>query len=262
MDSKSLAIITVATNRYIEYWAAMTISADVVLRKSESEIVAHVLTDQVEKAEEIAKSLTKIKIIAHKIPSYGWPEASLYRYRLIHAIAVDVSAEIVMHLDADMLVIDDFLAALPDNFKNGIALVCHPGYYRPSGMEKIFFYLQNKNYIRQDLAKCWSLGGLGDWETSKYSISFVPRKKRDKYVCGGSWFGIRQSFFKMVEELALLEKADTDKGVLPKWHDESILNSWASFHETTVLSPSFCFDPKYPQLSNMDEFIRAIDKND
>ena len=262
MSRSSLAILSVATNKYVNYWKSMIESADKVLEDSKTEVIAHVLTNQVKEAELIARELHKIKVVAHEIEPYTWPEATLFRYRLINNIAEKVDSDLVMHLDADMLVIQDFLKALPDNFKNGIALVRHPGYYRPWGVKKIFFYLQNKHYIRQDLEAIRTLGGIGDWETSRDSKSFVSRAKRDKYVCGGTWFGYREEFFNMVKELAVLEKMDTENGVLPKWHDESILNFWASTHETTTLPPSFCFDPKYPQLRNLDELIRAVDKND
>ena len=237
-------------------------SADKVLENTKAEVIAHVLTDQIKEAELFAKELQKIRVVAHEIEPYSWPEATLFRYRLMNNIADEVNSDLVMHLDADMLVIQDFLKALPNNFKNGIALVRHPGYYRPLGVKKIAFYLKNKHYIRQDLEAIRTLGGIGDWETSRDSFSFVPRAKRHKYVCGGTWFGFRVEFFNMVEELAILERMDTDNGVLPKWHDESILNSWASTHETTTLPPSFCFDPKYPQLCNLDELIRAVDKNE
>jgi hypothetical protein len=58
-----------------------------------------------------------------------------------------------------------------------------------------------------------------------------------------------------------LEKTDTTNSIIPKWHDESILNFWLTLNETTLLSPSFCFNPRYPQLKGLPEFIRAVDKN-
>jgi hypothetical protein len=96
---------------------------------------------------------------------------------------------------------------------------------------------------------------------SQESHAFVPRQKRKKYVCGGTWFGLREAFFSMTNDLARIEKADTEIGVIPKWHDESVLNSWLTSNHATLLPPSFCFYPQYPQLKGLEEFIRAVDKN-
>ncbi len=262
MSKDSIAILTVATNKYIDYWSAMVQSADDVFAGSKTEIVAHVLTDQTDKAQGIVTNLKKIKVVIHKIQPYKWPEATLFRYRLINEIAKGVNEDLVMHLDADMLVKSDFISELPDQFLNDIALVFHPGFYRPPGLKRLKFYWQNKNYIRQDAERLMTFGRLGDWEISKLSQSFVERKRRRNYVCGGTWFGFHDAFFKMVQELSLLERADTENGVLPKWHDESILNNWASRNEVTLLPPSFCFEPKYPHLKSMNEYIRAVDKNE
>jgi hypothetical protein len=240
----------------------MVKSADEVLLESKSEIVAHVLTDQVDKAQEIGSHLKKIKVMTHKIQPYAWPEATLFRYRLINEITSHVSQDLVMHLDADMLIKSDFISELPLEFQNDIALVMHPGFYRPPGLKKIKFYWQNKNYIPRDAGRFINLGKLGDWETSRLSQSFVKRKNRKNYVCGGTWFGLNDAFFRMTHELSLLELADTENGVLPKWHDESILNHWASCRDVTLLPPSFCFEPNYPHLKSLNEYIRAVDKNE
>ena len=262
MSRDSLAILTVATNKYISYWSAMVLSADYAFADSEMAIVAHVFTDQVDKAKKIANKLKKVRVVIHEVEPYTWPEATLFRYRLINEIAKDIKEDLIMHLDADMLVRTDFISELPDEFLNDIALVIHPGYYRPPHMKKIKFYWKNKSYIRQDIERIITFGRLGDWEISKLSQSFVERKKRRHYVCGGTWFGFHDAFFKMVQELSQMEQADTDNGVVPIWHDESILNNWASRNKATLLPPSFCYEPKYLHLKSMKEYIRAVDKNE
>jgi|688.fasta_scaffold166236_2 hypothetical protein len=261
MDNKSLAVLSVATNKYINYWTAMIISMENALSDSDTEIVAHVLTDQLELANVTAKKLRKVQVVIHEIAPYSWPEATLFRYRLFNEISDSVKEDLVMHLDADMLVKDNFLLKLPKNFRNNIALVRHPGFFRPSGLKRIIFYAQNLNYIRLDLASLVKIGGLGAWEMSQESHAFVPRQDRNNYVCGGTWFGQREAFFEMTSDLSRIENADTEKGVLPKWHDESILNYWLTHKDVTLLPPSFCFYPQYPQLKGLEEFIRAVDKN-
>jgi len=258
----SIAILTVATNKYIYYWEQMIRSADTKLLNTDRKIVSHVLTENVKKAEEIKSQLMNIVVIIHPIQNYSWPEATLFRYRLYQEIKSTVTENLVMHLDADMIIMEDFLAKLPNEFMDGVALVRHPGFYRPPGLRKIGFYAKNRNYIRQDLECYLSMGALGDWEVTKKSTSYVTKKARDFYFCGGTWFGYRTAFFNLVNELAEIEKADTVTGFVPKWHDESILNHWASKNSFTILTPSYCFDPKYPQLAKLPEYIRAVTKNE
>jgi hypothetical protein len=128
-------------------------------------------------------------------------------------------------------------------------------------LKRLKFYILNPNYLVHDVASSIRQGGIGAWETSNNSQSFVPRSHRKNYVCGGTWFGYKDAFFKLIEELSQLERADTENGVTPKWHDESILNFWASRNRATLLSPSFCFYPQYPQLIGVKEYIRAVDKD-
>jgi hypothetical protein len=262
MEVKSLAILTVATNKYIDYWAEMIQTADIALEESETEIVAYVLTDQTNTAERISSYLKKIKVIIYPIPAYGWPEATLFRYRLFDKISSDITEDLVMHLDADMLILNNFLPKLPNNFRNDIGLVRHPGFFRPRGKRLIAFYFSNLKYAKLDFIALIKDGGLGAWENSQSSHAFVKRGDRRNYVCGGTWFGLRSAFFKMVGELSQLEKKDTENGVVPKWHDESILNHWSSRHDATILSPSFCFYPQYPQLAGIEEYIRAVNKSE
>ena len=261
MTTKSVAILSVATNKYVDYWADMVKSIDRVFVNTRTEIVAHVLTEQVDVAEQISKDLKKIKVVVHKIPAYTWPEATLFRYRLFDEIKASIKEDLVMHLDADMLVLEDFLSVLPNKFYKDIALVIHPGFYRPHGLKRVKFYILNPNYLIHDVTSSIKQGGIGAWETSMGSQSFVPRSDRKNYVCGGTWFGYKDAFFKMIGELSQLERADTDNGVTPKWHDESLLNFWLTHNKVTLLPPSFCFYPQYPQLKGLPEFIRAVDKN-
>jgi hypothetical protein len=122
--------------------------------------------------------------------------------------------------------------------------------------------MTNPKYSLIDLKMKLHFGGLGSWERDPKYLAFVPRNRRKHYVCGGTWLGLRNSFFEMVASLVVLEIEDTERGLIPTWHDESILNKWSSENVTTLLDPSFCYEPKYRQLIDLPEFIRAVDKNE
>jgi hypothetical protein len=161
-----------------------------------------------------------------------------------------------------MIVKEWFPIEVPSHLTQGIALVSHPGFFRPAKRELVNFYIEHPKFLVRDLALRIRIGGLGSWETSRASKAYVPRHARGVYVCGGTWMGYRNNFLDLVSELSFLEISESVKGNVPKWHDESYLNMWASRNNFTLLSSSFCFDPSYPQLHGLKELVRAVDKLD
>ena len=99
---KSLGVISVATNIYLEYWKAQAKSLAANLDNS-LDVTLHIFTDRPEEAEEFGSSLDWVKVVGHKIPAYRWPEATLYRYRIFNAARESLNQDVLMYLDADML---------------------------------------------------------------------------------------------------------------------------------------------------------------
>ena len=260
MEIKSLGILSVATNRYINYWEELATSLDSCCPSDGIEVKMYVFTDQVERANRHALSLSKISVEAVQIESYKWPEATLFRYRIFEKHLPKIHEELLMHLDADMKVEKWFIRDIPTSLKGGIGLVSHPGYYRPNSWSRVNFYWKNPRKFWADIRMRLSDGGIGSWDGNSESVAFVPRQKRRDYVCGGTWMGLRDQYVAMVEELSRLEQNSTENGVMPRWHDESILNKWYADNLPSLLSPAFCFDPTYPQLKGLTELIRAVDK--
>jgi len=258
MKTKNIGILTVATNKYIDYWKLLAQSIDKVVVGDK--VTLHVFTDEPEIVIELRKHILNLEIVTYKIPNYQWPEATLFRYRIFRDHLKDISHDVLMHLDADMIVDSNFLEFLPNELVNGIALVKHPGYFRPAKIRLLKFYLNNSKYIFWDARSKFEIGAIGAWETNQLSRAFVPRSKRKSYVCGATWLGYNESFVKLVEELANLEVNDSRKNIIPIWHDESYLNWWNSNNKCTLLNPSFCYVDNYPQLENLSSHIRAIEK--
>jgi len=208
------------------------------------------------------RKFSTLTVRTYPIPPFGWPEASLYRYRLIMEYQEFFVEDLLVHLDADMKVFSNFVNELPDVLRNGIGLVRHPGYYRPQGVRLLRYYLKHPKRLVTDYRTRILKGGIGSWESNPKYLAFVPRRMRKHYVCGGTWLGWHDEFLRMVSNLAKIEIDDSKKGLTPIWHDESILNKWSSENETTLLGPSFCFEPTYPQLEGLTEYIRAVDKGE
>ena len=256
----SLGVISIATGeKYREYWFEL-IQSFKATSSNFTGINFYLLTDDPDSANNFA-SRVGMQLKAFEIPSYGWPEATLLRYKEILKQKDYFKEDILIYLDADMLVCDDFESTLRSEFwKSGIALVAHPGYWRPSGFKLLRYYVNNPFHLASDAIHLARTGGLGTWELRRQSRAFVARRARKIYVCGGTWMGKRDQFLKMVQSCSENVEDDLARGLVAKWHDESHLNKWLSENDVTVLSPSYCFDPTYKNLQSLPEFIRAVRK--
>ncbi|MDO9485520.1 MAG: hypothetical protein Q7K25_05630 [Actinomycetota bacterium] len=256
----SIGIVTVATNRYLDYWFAMAQSAEQHLFP-DNDVVMHVFTDRVDDAQEMSRTLTRVKVDPIAIPAYGWPEATLLRYELFDQHSHRLTEDVLVHLDADMLLVQDVGQELdPSAWVNGIALVRHPGFRRPALAKRAELYLRKPRLAAADARLKVLVGGLGSWESDPESLACVPRELRKQYVCGGTWMGRAQELLAMIHELAEHTRTDLDSGRIALWHDESHLNWFASNNPTSILGSEYCFAPGYPNLTDLRPRIVAVDK--
>lgn len=250
LDSTSLGILTVATNIYIDYWRNMVLSLDKRIEKNQN-CVVHIFTDQPEKAKLIQAELVNLQVQIHVIPSYGWPDATIRRYEIFSNFASNIGEKVLMHLDADMLVVENFFDEITSIAQQGsMILVAHPG-----------FWNKKVNIKRRVIQFLLGLSSqTGSWEQRKESEAFVERKMRKAYVCGGAWAGNRNIFFEMVDKLSDSVAQDSNNGVTAVWHDESHLNKWASENKFLQLSPSYCYVMEYKHLKGLTPKIIAVTK--
>lgn len=256
----SIGICTVATRMYAEHWARMAESADEMLFR-DREVTLNVFTDQADYARRVGASLHRARVRVFEIPSLAWPEATILRYQLIRDHSDAIAGDILMHLDADMLIASPVGAGLnPDAWRGGLALVEHPGYHRPPGIARAALYAAHPKMVARDLRLLSAMGGLGAWETRAESRAHVSRDLRSRYYCGGVWFGSRSAILEMSRTLASRVTEDEEAGITAAWHDESHLNRYATEHPHTVLGPEYCYAPGYAQLKRLKPLIIAVDK--
>lgn len=257
----SIGILSIATNSYLGYWQSMVRSLLQEVGNIQS-VHLYLFTDSVREAEVFVSQLNILQVTIIEIPSYAWPEATLYRYSIYSKYEELFKNDILMHLDADMIINSDFILRVKDLFANsGMALVSHPGFWRPNRPISILrLYLTQPKKLYSDIKMKVFMGGLGSWEVNILSSAYVPRINRLTYVCGGTWLGTRKEFIDLVKELEDSVKNDELKGIVAIWHDESHLNKWASRNSYIRLTPEFCFDGSYPQLRGMTPLITAVDK--
>ena len=258
----SIGVMTVATNIYFDYWQKMVTSADERSFESD-EITFFVFTEQIQKIEAFSKTLKNVKVIGFKVIPYSWPDATLLRYQIFSSQYSNMNADVLMHLDADMIFASNPWEKVRQLVANNqICLIRHPGFWRSNGLSRVSFYLRHPLTMYKDLRMKIGLGGIGSWETRPQSKAFVPRKLRRLYFCGGTWFGPRQAIGEMLEELSAQVLEDKKIEIIAKWHDESHLNKWAAQKSFNTFSPELCFDETYPQLKKLMPSITAVRKKD
>ena len=256
-----LTIFSVATDHYINYWIDLYNSAEQFL-DDDLTVQWILFTNKPGDIPIKIREETGSNLLLIPIDVSPWPMPTLLRYELLSSVAQRVLGNIVMHLDADMLFTnslskDDLNKALAEC---NIALVRHPGFYRPSGFSKTKFYLRNPRYFFSDLKSLILFGGIGSWESNTDSLSFVPRKNRDVYVCGATWLGKKQAIIDLCLLLSERIRKDLAMNKIAKFHDESHLNWYAANNEVKLLSPKYCYEQTYPQLKLIIPIIIAVDK--
>ena len=260
----SITIFSIATGKYLNFWKSMVNSA-ISCDLDFSKFNFIVMTDQIDSIPpNIQKTLgNSLKVFSceHR----EWPFPTLLRYKHLKAIGNEVKTDYLMHLDADMIFVKTLKIAniVKDLGKNEIAVVQHPGFFRPRNIRRVIFYANHPNFLIRDAVTRIRFGGVGTWETLKTSTALVPRRLRKNYACGGAWFGKTESILVMCDSLEKNIDSDLKNGIIAKFHDESHLNAFASQSKSiTWLNPEYCFEPSYPNLNSLDPYLHVVDKNE
>lgn len=251
-----------ATDRYIQFWLKM-VNSYLSTNSSPKKIQWVVFTDRRGDIDEKLSSTLGESLLVVEIEHKPWPFPTLLRYQNLLSVSEQIHGDIVMHLDADMLFQSDLdLERIKQSLESSpVNLVRHPGYFRPAGIRRLFFYFTHFNYFLRDLKTFAFFGALGTWERNKNSQAFVPRRMRSKYVCGGTWLGKKSEIIKLCEILSQRIIIDLDEEIIASFHDESYLNWYQAQKNFFLLSPEFCYEPTYPQLKSLIPTIIAVDKN-
>jgi glycosyltransferase involved in cell wall biosynthesis/SAM-dependent methyltransferase len=99
--------------------------------------------------------------------------------------------------------------------------------------------------ILQDLVgvrHCGFLGGGAPFETNPASTSYVEPSKQRFYYGGGFQGGKRERYLEAAKWCYEALEKDIANGIIPVWHDESILNKYFSENPPSInLSPAYHF---------------------
>lgn len=254
----------IATNKYLELWKKSAQSL-LLAQNENSNITIHLFTDQPENARSWWKSLdTKNELRTYLIPPFKWPEATLLRYKIINDHIALIEEDLLIYMDSDMIVEKEFISSLrPSEWLQGIALVRHPGFYRPNFRNGLRTRRANPSILIQDLKFLLKLyRGMGSWEIRKTSTSFVPRLKRHEYVHGAIWMGKNEELRSMISLLSKHVDQDLQRGLVAVWHDESHLNWYFSNHNVSLLDCNYSWYAAYSHLKHISPYVYSMDKDE
>lgn len=259
----TFGFLMIATNKYTKLWQQTV--EDLMKHESSfaKRIHIHLFTDQVDEMNQWWRSKEfSAVLITHPIPNLIWPDATLLRYKLISEVSSEFSEDVLIYLDSDMRINAPFLSTLtPMEWRNRIALVSHPGYFRRNGLGRVVDYLKFPIQIPTDFRNFIKFQPHpGAWETRKNSKAYVPLLERKTYVHGAIWMGQRHELLKMVGVLAENTDSDLNSGLIAKWHDESHLNWYASSKDVTILDPTYSGYAEYPWLNRFQSKIGTVNK--
>ena len=165
----------------------------------------------------------------------GWPDATLYRYHVLLENDIALRGfDYVFMVDADMR----FVAPCGDEILGRLVATLHPGYV---------------NSPRQRLP----------YEDRPGSAAYVNVGVGTRYYAGGFVGGETHHFLEMAFSISCRIDFDIENGLMPRWHDESVLNKQlAEGGPTVTLSPSYCYpdnDSGY-DLAGHGRILVALDK--
>jgi hypothetical protein len=246
-NTYTISIFVIATNAYVDY-ALNLIKSSARWAEADTQIQFLLLTDSEIDVDQFDLNGNQITVSPFRIPSYGWPEATLLRFHLMADHWQHVAGQIVMYLDADTEIVSplksaDLLELCTKSTSNGVTPVLHPGYF-------------NRSRLRNAINRT----RLGPWEDRKHSTAYVGYSSRKNYVCGGVIWGLNEAFFQLCADIKPKIDIDLQNNVTAKHNDESHLNNWFTRNSTIAANPDWAYASGYKNLAGLNPRIEVIHK--
>lgn len=176
----------------------------------------------------------RVSVDTWLIDSYGWPEATLLRYRIMSGIHYD--CDYIFYLDADYIISSE----VDEEILGPIVAVLHPGF---------------------------SIVGGGSWCTDERSMAFTKPENRENYFCGGTSGGSKDHYVAIMNLLADRIDDDTSRGIKAEHNDEQHWNWYLSqTGGVKILDCSYCMVEqehlrKLWKIDHLTPKILALSKN-
>lgn len=236
-ERKQIGLLLIATNKYKQFVQPLIDGIEKHFLKNHN-VNIFLFTDEIGNYRAERKN-----IIQSSIPSYKFPFASLYRYKIFdeHKELLN-KMDYLFYLDVDMAIVGEVGDEI---FGEGLTAVYHPGYYKSAG---------------------W-----GSPNVDERSQAFVPLEHRKSYFAGGFNGGRTDRYLTVCAILKARIELDEKNGVMAEWHDESHLNALLNNNNNPLfipnqLTPSYCMVEQQSLrelwgIDHLEPKIIALNKN-
>jgi hypothetical protein len=238
----NVSLLLIATNRYNQFVQPLLDGVEKYFVPGHK-ITVHLFTDEIDEIYDYVSS-DRVTVEQHLIPSYKFPEATLFRYKIFTEHAHLIRGDYAFYMDVDMEIVD----TVGDEILQGdIVAVRHPGFFMSDG---------------------W-----GSPNNNPESLSHIDVEHRKRYFAGGFQGGKTIWYLTMAKILADNIESDKNKGIIAEWHDETHFNFFCNYMmgrdcpdwRLNELTPSYCAVPidkrKDYKLEHLPAKIVALDKD-
>lgn len=201
-------LLIISTNKYIKFLPKLLTSVHKYFLK-DCDVRVHIFTDRVKDCE-ILLSQEDCIIQLHEIEHKPWPASTLFRFHFFKQYIDSLTGHYICYIDADT----EIKAPIESDILSPRTVVQHCGF----------------------------VNGNGTFEERKESRAYTPKSIQRNYYGGGFFLFDRSNFNVIVDRSIDMIDEDLKNGIMPRFHDESILNAlMASMEPTKVLNPSYHF---------------------
>lgn len=215
-----ITLLIIATHKYIKFLPKLIESINKYWM-TDLTTDLHIFTNRIKDCDLLLSQTDYDRgvISYHEVEHGPWPAATLYRFHFFKRYMRHIDGHYVFYIDADTILTS------------------------PIGKD----ILSPRTVVQH----CGFVNGGGSWETNQKSRSFTPMSLRKTYYGGGFWGCDLVNFKMFIDRAVDMLDEDLSKGIMPVWHDESVLNSYmASAEPTKVLSPSYHYPENNPRIWN------------
>ena len=210
MNDLKICILTIATNKYIQFVQNLYDTIDENFLNGNHIEGLLITNHEVDSSENI-----KVSTIDHE----PWPMPTLKRYNYFMKEYDYISKfDYCFYFDVDMKVVSQIKE---DEVVGDLVAVQHP--YKINETPEQFSY-----------------------ERRSKSTAHISHQEGKHYYAGGFNGGSTKEFLKMSEKIANNVIADLNNGIVAVWHDESHMNRYLIDNPPSLsLTPSYCYAEEF-----------------
>ena len=230
VEPKKVAILYISTGKYIKFW-------DNFYREMEKYFLPNhektyfLFTDH----DSIKVGKNVIKVHQDQLP---WPYITLKRFHFFDGIKDQLKKyDYIYFLNGTMLPVDFVTEEIFPTKEQEIMVTLHPGAWRKSK----FYHTYDRN---------------------PKSKAYISEYEGKYYVMGGFNGGTSEGFLKLIDTLKRWTDIDIKNKVMPRWHDESMLNRYIETYRQKganplILLPEYAI-PEIYAAYKIDELVPYV----